>query len=510
MRRFLPAAAAVALIGGTTVLAFESGGFFDRARLVAGVVAWTLVILAALTAPRPLPGSGPGRAALAGLALLTVWTALSLLWAPIAEDAEDDLQRLLLYVGSFWAASVFFRGAGIQRWLEPALALSAFVIVGYGLAERLLPDLIELQRSETSSGRLEQPLTYWNTMGLASTMGLLLCMRIGGDPGRPRRLRAAAAAAGVPIGLGLYLTFARGALAGLAVGVLVLIALAPAVRAQLQSIVCVIGAAGVAALVANALPEVKSLGVGDEGDPTQGLVMLAVLVLLAAAAAIGVLRQPRRRMPSPQLSASRPVTVLSAAALLLLVLIVAVAALEGKPQDVSPRAGADPSRLTSVDTNRYRYWEVGGGAFLDHPVAGLGSSGFAVEWLKQENRRDQTHDAHSLYLETAAELGLVGIAFLLLFLGGVAAAVVRLYRQNAALATGLSAVLAAWVCHAGLDWDWEMPAVTLPALMLAAAAIAWTDRPPAAGASGGTTPASRVDGHQAQIQSVARATSPQL
>jgi hypothetical protein len=56
----------------------------------------------------------------------------------------------------------------------------------------------------------------------------------------------------------------------------------------------------------------------------------------------------------------------------------------------------------------------------------------------------------------------------------------RLYRVYPAAATGPAAVLAAFAIHAGLDWDWEMPAVTLLALLVAAAAITWSeDRPPA-------------------------------
>ena len=80
------------------------------------------------------------------------------------------------------------------------------------------------------------------------------------------------------------------------------------------------------------------------------------------------------------------------------------------------------------------------------------------------------------------------VSHLLLFLGGVAAALVRLYRRDAAAATGVAAGLATWAFHAGLDWDWEMPAVTLPALLLAAAAVSWSEedpppRPAHAGAS---------------------------
>ena len=65
----------------------------------------------------------------------------------------------------------------------------------------------------------------------------------------------------------------------------------------------------------------------------------------------------------------------------------------------------------------------------------------------------------------------------LLFLGGVGAAAVRLYRSDPGAAAGLIAALAAWTLHAGLDWDWEMPAVTLTALLLAAALIAWSEEP---------------------------------
>jgi hypothetical protein len=31
--------------------------------------------------------------------------------------------------------------------------------------------------------------------------------------------------------------------------------------------------------------------------------------------------------------------------------------------------------------------------------------------------------------------------------------------------------MAAFAVHAGVDWDWELPAVTLPVLLLAAAAV---------------------------------------
>lgn len=474
MRRALPAVSAAALIGGSTALAFFTGGYLERPRVIAAIVAWVLVALAALSAPRPLPLSTPGRLALGGLFGLCVWTALSMGWAPVGDRAEEDLQRLMLYLGAFVAALAFLRGPGVKRALEPALALGVLAVALYGLSERLLPGLIELDRSFTSSGRLEQPLTYWNAMGILAVVGLLLAIRLAGDPGRRSALRALAAAGGVPLGLAVYLSFARGALAALAVGLLVLVALAPAARAQLRGIGAVLGPATLAALVGNALPSVKEVPEG-RGDTGEGLVMLAALVVLSLAAAAIVRRRPRRQLPAPRLRASRPKTVLTAAAVVLVVGGLMVAVFEGKPENTSPVRGADPARFASIDTNRYRYWEVAVRELAEHPVRGLGSGGFAVAWLSERDRVDRAGDAHSLYLETSAELGLVGLGFLLVFMGGVAAAAVRLYRLDAGAVTGLAAGLAAWAFHAGLDWDWEMPAVTLPVLLLAAGVVAWSE-----------------------------------
>ena len=466
------AAGVTVVVALPTVLAFFSGGFFDKPRLAAALVAWILVVVVAVAAPQPLPSSRPGRLALLGLFLLCAWTAASFAWAPLGARAQADLQRLLMYLGFLIAAIALLRGANVRRLLEPGLVLGALVVVGYGLSERFLPGLIELDSSGTAVGRLEQPLTYWNAVGILAAVGAVLAVHIAGDLTRERWMRAAAAAAGVVLGLGVYLTYARGALAAAAVGLVVLVALAPAARPQLRAIVTVVIATAGAALVANELSTVKSLSARDSGE---GLVMLAALVVLAGAAAAIAPRAPKRPLRLPSLPVSRPATVLAISVALMILAGLALAALEGKPEGTSPVPGATPARLGSIDSNRYHYWEEAGSTFAEHPIAGIGSGGFQVEWLKVYERFDASGDAHSLYLETAAELGVVGVAALLLFLGGIAAAVLRLYRVDPGAAAGLAAGLAAWTFHAGLDWDWEMPAVTLPALVLAAAAIAWSE-----------------------------------
>ena len=89
-----------------------------------------------------------------------------------------------------------------------------------------------------------------------------------------------------------------------------------------------------------------------------------------------------------------------------------------------------------------------------------------VEWRRERKVADPAQDAHSLYIETAAELGLVGLLLLALAIAGVAMAR-RLRRERHG--RGPIAALVVWAVHAGIDWDWEMPALTLVALLIAGA-----------------------------------------
>ncbi len=185
MRRWVLAAGATALIVLPTVLAFFSGGFFDEPRIIAALVAWALVVLAALFSPRPLPVSTAGRLALLGLALLCGWTALSLTWAPIGGRAQDDLQRLLLYLGVFTAAlALAARDPRVRRALEPALALGAFVVDRLRAVRAPAAGADRPRAERHSAGRLEQPLTYWNAYGILAALGFVLAVRVAGDPDR--------------------------------------------------------------------------------------------------------------------------------------------------------------------------------------------------------------------------------------------------------------------------------------------------------------------------------------
>jgi hypothetical protein len=458
------AAGRAVVLGGPTVLAFWAGGYFEGPRLVAALVAWATVALLVLGAPRPVRPSAPALAALGGLALLTGWVAVSRQRAPLADPAGADLQRDALYLGALVAAWLALRGA--RRIVEPALAGGALVVAGYGLAGRLLPGIVHETPSANAGGRLDQPLTYWNAMGALAAIGLVLCARLAGDRTRPAALRLAAAAAAAPLGLGCYLAFSRGALAALAAGLVVLLVLAPT-WAQLRAMAICLEGAALATLVASRLDGVTAL---HAHRTSQGALALAVLLaaMLGAAAlqAWSIRDEDPRPLPLPPWgrAAGWAVALAVAAA----PFVIAVASERG-----NPAFGATSQRLSSVGSNRYAYWRVAVRVWRDHPLEGAGPASFRAEWLKRRPFAETVRDAHSLELETLAELGLVGLACLVLLFGGVAGALGR-------ADPGVAAALAVWAVHAGVDWDWEMPALTLVAVALAGHALALPRRGQAA------------------------------
>jgi O-Antigen ligase len=467
MSRAVLIGARAVLLAGPTALAFFTGGYFDEPRVWAGLVVWLLVALAALVHGRSLPRARSAWLALAGLAALAAWTLASIAWAPIAGSAYHAGQIAVLYLGALLAAAMLLRG----RWqlaVEPALAAGTLIVVAYGISGRLLPGLLHFSRSVSARGRLEQPLTYWNAMGELAALGFVLCARLAGDRDRDPRLRAAAAAASAPLGLGLYLSFSRGALFACAAGIVALVVLAPR-REQLEGLIVTIAAGALSAAAAAPFGGVASLTGSLSTREWQGAVVLVLLLVIMAVAfsARWVLeRRPgdggRLRLPraAPWLA-----TVLICAGL-------GGAIVVGAKEGSAAAVGTGASRLTTLQSNRYAYWRVAFRAFKQEPAHGVGAGGWSVWWLRYRPFPESAADAHSLPIQTLAELGVVGLALLLAFAGGVALAAARAMRARPGLAAGPVAALVVYLVHSPLDWDWQMPALSLVAFALAGLVLA--------------------------------------
>src|SRR6266566_2536384 len=143
-----------------------------------------------------------------------------------------------------------------------------------------------------------------------------------------------------------------------------------------------------------------------------------------------------------------------------------------------PSVKADRSRrLFSLSgSSRAQYWHVAWRDYQQHPWLGSGAGSFQREWLRSRPADLPVLDAHSLYLETLAELGPVGLGLLAALLA-VPVAAGLIARQHPLAAPAFGGYVA-YLVHAGQDWDWELPAVTVAALGCAAALLILAGREP--------------------------------
>jgi hypothetical protein len=87
---------------------------------------------------------------------------------------------------------------------------------------------------------------------------------------------------------------------------------------------------------------------------------------------------------------------------------------------------------------------------------------YQVIWEQRRPRFAFVINAHSLYLETMAELGLPGLLLLLTVVAAILAGLAARARgSRRSLYGALLAAAVVWALHAGVDWDWQMPVTTL-------------------------------------------------
>ncbi|HEX6680898.1 MAG TPA: O-antigen ligase family protein [Gaiellaceae bacterium] len=111
--------------------------------------------------------------------------------------------------------------------------------------------------------------------------------------------------------------------------------------------------------------------------------------------------------------------------------------------------------------NRPHYWGVAWKEYRMNPVTGSGAGTFDSFWLHYRPISSFARDAHSLYVETLAELGPIGLGLLVLAL---AVPLLALRQRGDPLVAAAAAGYVAFVLHAAVDWDWELPAVTIGGL----------------------------------------------
>jgi O-Antigen ligase len=471
------AAAILLPLAAVVYLSFNAGGFYPGSTGFAAVIFAQALAVRVMLAPRPFEGFDRRLAVpVLGLALLAAWQLASALWSHATARAFEDFDRTLLYLLALALFGSMAVTTGRVRWLVRCLFAALAAVCVIALLSRLVPSVWPTTPA-FAVNRLSYPLTYTNAVGLLATLALLLGFHLTCDGDEPRAVRVLAAALLPAIATTLLLTFSRGAIAVAIVGLLVYVAVArpgalvTGLLAVGPTLAISLRSTYTATLLAGDNPvSPAAVSQGHHVARTVGACMLVAAgvraVLLLADG--GLARWQSARPRQWRLARLSLLSVIATG------LITTFLALDG-PGFVSRqytrfvKGGAPQGQLTRdrltdpYNDLRLPLWRVGMRAFRAQPLHGQGAGTYELIFARErEDATISVIDAHSLYVQTLAELGIVGLVLLVVALGGTLGMLaVKIRGPDGAVYGALLAAGVAWAVQAGVDWVWQMPAVTL-------------------------------------------------
>ncbi|MEP7334203.1 MAG: O-antigen ligase family protein [Actinomycetota bacterium] len=474
------AAGASVVCGG--VLAALGGGmrpvdWIPYALLLSMAVA-CLAVLVDLTVTRL------AAIALGGFVGLAGWQAASAAWSPFPGAARDEALLTLAYALAFAAGAL---GVRSHRGRIAATALVAAVAAALAVGTAIRLGLSGDPEGLFFGGRrLGSPIDYPNAQAAAFLVGFWPAAVLAAQRSLPVIARGLAAGGAASMVAGWLMTQSRGASIAFAASALVVFVVSPTRLRLLPPVLL----ATVPALLSyrvltepfRADEEAAAEAMGSAGDRA-----LAVAVAVVVAGCLYALLDRRLQVGRRgRIAATAVVGAAIAAALV-------VGAVELGPRLGDPAAFVQdqwaawkhpPERegssyLLTVGSGRYDVWRVALEEGREHPVAGLGARGFVSAYLVEGRTGDTPHRAHSVWLDALAETGVVGLALLLIALVPPVVAALRRARTEL-VAVGTLGTTAYWMVHAGGDWIWTVPAVTLPFAALLGTSVAAPNRPRAA------------------------------
>ncbi len=459
----------------------------SRDRHIAGLAAWLVVVALIVFGAASSARIGRPLFWIAGLlGSLVIWSALSSFWSGSVELSVIEADRVLVYLGFFLAAFLLAQTNESRERFAEGIAIGIAIVVLAGLGSRLLPHVIEVTDGLGSGSRLRYPLGYWNANATicAIAVAMQLWMSRGSRWSGLRWLSVALIPATL---LTLYFTYSRGGLITLAVACVCLLALS-ADRLWLLATLAIGGLGALPALLAVQARQGLADNSLRQATVDQGATVLLILLAgtalsLALFAALRRLERGSGSRTDRAVSLSRdPVLLKRIALVAALVAVAAVALVGGRAWDQFSSSevqvlNQNPAQHYSnlSGTGRHDYWRVAVDAFEEEPLIGQGAGTYVFSWNEHRSIFLPAIDAHSLYLEAFAELGVVGGLIVLgLVLGAlwVAFAAWRAAppeRREAQAA--LLAAMVAFAIAAGFDWFWEIAALGA-VFFLAAGAMA--------------------------------------
>ena len=456
-------------------------------RHAAGLLVWLVVVgMLVLGAASRATFARPFHFSVASILGLALLSALSSSWSGSAELSVIEADRALVYLGFFLAAFLIAQtDLRAQRFAE-GIAIGLAVVALLGLASRLLPDVLQVANSLGSGPRLRYPLGYWNAngvmFGIAVTLLLWMSRRASWTA-----LRWAAVGVTPAVLLALYFAFSRGGLLALGVSAGCLLALSRD-RLWLLATLATGAIGAMPALLAVQARKELSDNVASQATVDQGVTVLLILIggtALALLLFAGLRRLEARdgRRTGRMLELSRSPRVLKGIALVGAVLAIGAAiGIGGRAWDQFSTTDIqfpdDPNQHFGElsGAGRHDLWRVSLDSFGDEPLAGIGAGSYEFDWERERSIERPVHNAHSLYLESFAELGAIGgllvlgLVLGLLWIGYMAWRAAAGGRRD--LHAVLLAAMLAFAVGAAIDWFWEIAALGAVFFIAAGALVA--------------------------------------
>lgn len=495
--------AALVAVCAYAVFAHGAVGLPEEPRLQIGLAFVGVGAAIGLLLTRTLSLRAPAEVwvAVGLLAGFAVWCGITLLWSVAPERTWAHINRAVAYtlvlVLALTLASSLPRA--IERfaygWLAVALACAL-----YALGGKIIPgvEILGVDFNHTSqASRLRAPLEYWNALALVMVLAIPIALRMTTDTSRRDITRLIGVIALFILIVCLGMTYSRGGiLAFLAtVGVVTLLG---GRRLRGLAVIAVTIIASIPVLgLSFSRPALKGLYVPlDERIPDGILLGLvtagSILALLIAA--WGMLRLEERTEWNAERTQLVWRGLAATAAILLVMLLGAIASYEGGPGEWADDAWqkftetakddtSDPARIVSSNSgNRWVWWQEAAGAWSDKPVHGWGAGSFAVTHKMYRDVELPVVQPHNMPLQFLAETGIVGTLLVAGALGFLFFCALDRVRSMASgrerdIAVALFAGAVGWMVHGLVDWDWDIPGVTVPALIFLGVLVGTPWRP---------------------------------
>ena len=494
---FLPAGVVVVL---WLALLPASGGFFPRDWMPAGLLTLGVLSAVILGGGRILPPSRAIQVALGAFAAVVAWNFLSIAWSDARGTTWESANQLLTYLAATWVLALApWTGRSAERlflaFSAGAALLCALALIGGLRAEDLSPYF--------SEGRWSDPVGHPGALAALAVVTATLSLAIAARPGLGPAGQALALGSGTLLACFGLLAQPPGAIAAVLLAAVVLVAAVPW-RWRLLGRLAI---AALAVLLA-ADPVLEVLTSDSESPVVSPLVedaasaiALATVIAIAAGGLLGLLE--RRIAIAPETEArvrrmrSRALAVAGVVAVGLLAVNAGAATDEISSQwralvaPAGDTAQADAERrrlrgeggrgvLPTASTSPFErrdYWRVATGAFGDAPVGGLGAGAFEQRYSAEKRFPRPSRHPHQVLLRLLAENGIVGLALVLVLLGGLGATLLRGLRHASEEVRGPAAAalaaFAGFVAIAVFDPVEEFPAIAGPVIAFAfAAAVA--------------------------------------